>query len=464
MNSLKLFNLAILLAVFIKPSQCKTILCKTLEVRGKLQEICQAICDENCAYGVCDYKPKRCICNKGYHPENNKCQPDCVKGCPANATCVVGSNNCRCNVGYEEDASGQCVPICSEKCNENSFCAAPNTCHCMPGYEQTTNGCQPICSEGCEAHAHCTAPNVCTCDAGYEAITNTSEKCQPICDVARCGNATTCLQPGVCECVAGYTRRNDSIDCLPVCPGGCGPHGICVAPAHCACVAGYVRHDEACRPKCPRACGLNAYCSQPEVCQCIEGFENRAIGDLEQSCQPICVNDCPLHAYCAAPNQCHCIAGYSLIDHTCVAHCTDTCGKHSSCIAPDTCRCNVGFLEQHGECVSSAQLQKCVKEMRVLFISMHVPCVTNSFVMNLFYGALIGLILVCGLITYKGLQHLRQKVPTRDGNYTQSPPNYVITYQPRGGENAEAVIEAECDMASASYSQPPVYNTLTQKC
>ncbi|XP_054726660.1 von Willebrand factor D and EGF domain-containing protein-like [Anastrepha obliqua] len=459
-----IFHFIILTFVFVKPGQGRANLCKALTIRGKSQIICQAICDENCVDGICDYVPKRCICNKGYHPEQNKCQPDCAAGCPSNATCISGSNNCYCNKGYETNDLGQCSPHCEEDCDERSYCAAPNACHCKMGYEQTNDGCQPICAEGCAEHAHCATPNTCTCDAGYQPMADASDKCQPICDVTRCGGNATCLRPGICECAAGYARRNDSIDCLPHCLDGCGPNSACIAPDHCECVEGYLRIGDACRPKCTNACGINAHCALPEVCQCRAGFENKAIVGFEQSCQPICSVACPLHAYCASPNHCRCIAGYTLVGTNCVPYCKDGCGKHSSCIMPDTCNCNIGYLDQDGECVNAAQLQKCLKEMKMLLFSVHVSCDTSSFVIYLIYGALIGLLLACTLITYKGVQLLRHKSTKRSGNHTQPPTNYIITYQPHSGESGQAVTNDECDMASASYSQPPAYNALTMKC
>uniref|UniRef100_A0A034WAB2 Tenascin-R n=1 Tax=Bactrocera dorsalis TaxID=27457 RepID=A0A034WAB2_BACDO len=145
-SKLRLLLIQIVICTFfcIEHGHGKEMDCKILLIKGKQQKICRYVCDENCVDGICDFKPKGCVCKKGYHPEINKCQPDCAAGCPANSTCIEGSNNCRCNEGYTRDSSDQCSPVCTVDCGETRYCDSPNVCACKTGFVEINNVCAPI--------------------------------------------------------------------------------------------------------------------------------------------------------------------------------------------------------------------------------------------------------------------------------------------------------------------------------
>ncbi|CAD6993625.1 unnamed protein product [Ceratitis capitata] len=431
------------------PDNCSCNAGYSRNITGKCVPLCNPVCNET---SYCS-KPDMCACRKGYVETNVGCSPICTNLCGENEYCSA-PNNCTCKDGFAKDFNGKCSPICDRACDEVSFCSAPNKCTCKTGYERTKDGCSPICAQAC-VNGRCVAPNKCLCNTGYQHVNEHDYNCQPECDINICGNAT-CSQPNVCECPKGYERINGTRDCLPACTAGCGPYGICVESERCDCVEGYRRSGDLCVPQCKHGCGNNERCVQPDVCQCMDGYENKPLRHYDHRCQPMCEPSCPLNAYCAAPNDCSCYAGYTLVDRVCVPRCKDQCGADSSCIAPDQCHCNRGFLEQDGKCVSSAELRSCMKE--VLFIKVPVSCETGSFIIYLIYAGLIGILLLCGFITYKSILHLHRR---SSKSYRPPPENFIVTYQPRSRD--DDIGDADCEVASPSYSQPPAYNTLTRK-
>ncbi|XP_017465118.1 PREDICTED: uncharacterized protein LOC108358342 [Rhagoletis zephyria] len=80
-----------------------------------------------------------------------------------------------CCPGYRTLLFGFCEPICEQVCPRFSYCATPNQCECLSGYEehhpnnkeQQLLDCRPICVGGCPRHSHCVARNRCVCSEGF---------------------------------------------------------------------------------------------------------------------------------------------------------------------------------------------------------------------------------------------------------------------------------------------------------
>ncbi|XP_043068578.1 epidermal growth factor-like protein 8 [Drosophila bipectinata] len=83
-----------------------------------------------------------------------------------------------CCPGYRTILFGFCEPVCQEPCPMHSYCAEPDRCHCLRGYEpshlhqqpvhrhhQLT--CRPVCQGGCPEHSNCVAHNECQCRPGF---------------------------------------------------------------------------------------------------------------------------------------------------------------------------------------------------------------------------------------------------------------------------------------------------------
>lgn len=98
-----------------------------------------------------------------------------------------------CCPGYSPLLFGFCEPICDTACPRYSYCATPNQCQCLPGYEEHHPNnkklqmldCRPVCANGCPPHSRCVARNRCFCREGYR---NTSKWWfQPLkCERIRC--------------------------------------------------------------------------------------------------------------------------------------------------------------------------------------------------------------------------------------------------------------------------------------
>ncbi|KAH8287799.1 hypothetical protein KR018_000343, partial [Drosophila ironensis] len=84
-----------------------------------------------------------------------------------------------CCPGYRTILFGFCEPVCQEPCPQHSYCAEPERCHCLRGYEPSHHHhlpatqrhpqltCRPVCQGGCPEHSHCVAHNECQCRAGF---------------------------------------------------------------------------------------------------------------------------------------------------------------------------------------------------------------------------------------------------------------------------------------------------------
>ncbi|XP_053959572.1 uncharacterized protein LOC128864099 [Anastrepha ludens] len=85
-----------------------------------------------------------------------------------------------CCSGYRTLLFGFCEPICDLTCPSFSYCATPNQCECLPGYEEHHPNkkdellldCRPVCVDGCPPHSHCVARNRCECREGFRNANN----------------------------------------------------------------------------------------------------------------------------------------------------------------------------------------------------------------------------------------------------------------------------------------------------
>ncbi|CAH1645977.1 unnamed protein product [Spodoptera littoralis] len=172
-------------------------------------------CNKQCINGQCDLSGN-CVCYSGYAEQNGTCVPVCDR-C-SYGTCIA-PGTCRCDLGYEVNAKGECTP-------------KSNTSDCFPGYTAVNNTCEPYCSNGCP-DGFCAAPETCFCLDGFreDKDENGTNVCSPICSTL-CGPGL-CVAPEVCKCFEGYKADyvdNFSVQCMPVCKD-C--EGICIAPYKC---------------------------------------------------------------------------------------------------------------------------------------------------------------------------------------------------------------------------------------
>ncbi|XP_053387799.1 multiple epidermal growth factor-like domains protein 10 isoform X1 [Mercenaria mercenaria] len=101
-------------------------------------------CGSNCACDVnrtmfCDPKTGMCMCKSGWNGSNcqddiNECDIDDI--CPDNSSCEnkLGSFECKCNLGYSENETGNCEMCDSrhygDNCSKDCSCSFENTNHC----------------------------------------------------------------------------------------------------------------------------------------------------------------------------------------------------------------------------------------------------------------------------------------------------------------------------------------------
>lgn len=133
--------------------------------------------------GVCS-QANKCVCNAGFHGLN--CE------------------NKNCTIGFANNSTGDCVPICFDEfaanrvcSNGGGVCSDVNVCRCFANRiglqcEQCATGyagstCAPVCfgieatntSAVCNGHGKCNSPNVCNCDDTYRGAQCELRTCLP---------------------------------------------------------------------------------------------------------------------------------------------------------------------------------------------------------------------------------------------------------------------------------------------
>lgn len=171
---------------------------------------CEPNCQSGCTFGICT-APNECTCIVDYRMKDgstNECEPICEPNCK-NGKCVL-PNMCLCDNGYRKNESNECELECKLPC-KNGNRIGLNKCECIDGYQQP-NESMPICSPKCDQNSYCIAPNECACNYSYEksnSIENLTNICCPICKSAEdCMNGT-CLSNGTCHCFQQFRLNQE---------------------------------------------------------------------------------------------------------------------------------------------------------------------------------------------------------------------------------------------------------------
>jgi hypothetical protein len=222
---------------------------------------CAAVgCDLNAICSIVDGAAK-CQCTGAYSGDGMTCtyNPSCAAlTCGANTTCGLKTGSttsyeCKCQTGYEPDASAGASLACKDidDCKlVPGVCAATNhsscennqggfNCPCVSGYRKNALGaCEdiPDCPANACAGGMCVdAVNdySCSCNAGYTPATD-GKSCVDArndCPANACTGGT--CRDGVnaysCTCNAGYTVSSDQRSCIEnneCVPNPCA-HGAC---------------------------------------------------------------------------------------------------------------------------------------------------------------------------------------------------------------------------------------------
>ena len=160
------------------------------------------------------------------------CVPACIRGCPANSTCIK-PDMCDCEQGFRLVHNRSCVMDCG--CRGHGKCISPTECLCDPGYSFNANahGCEVLCPFACGLHSECVANNTCACSAGFTLVDQT---CEPLCPPCRAHSF--CAEPGVCACELGFSKNGT--ECVPTCIPECGSYSKCLAPNVCRSELGLI--------------------------------------------------------------------------------------------------------------------------------------------------------------------------------------------------------------------------------
>ncbi len=362
-------------------------------------------CTDNCdgvdcsgiANSVCDNttNPGLCLCDDTTHEELHTCEDLCDGNTcttdDANSMCDYMTGDCVCNYGYHYDDNDDCVvdvdPCAAEHSDTGciagtEYCdttATTAVCACSPGYELVSEVCTLIeCDTACDYttdHKVCDnttdpAAPVCVCAYGYndtETAGTCVEDADPCADVTCEGDNWGCVAG---ECVCGNATV-DVMSCDPIdaCDNACDAidNSTCdetATPAVCVCDAGF-KADATPLTTCDYACDTecsdidNSACNTTDpavpVCECATDYEEI------NTCTDLCdANTCATddaNSMCDyLTGGCVCNYGYHYDDNnTCVIDVDPCAAEHSDtgCIATteycDTtattavCACSPGY-------------------------------------------------------------------------------------------------------------------------
>ena len=291
----------------------------------------------------------KCICNDGFHLEDELCLENEKKvSCkditlPENShqiTSLVSifwdeatgwsvAEDCswECNLDYQDiDNNQTCLPSCTASSCENGTCddsSGKIDCTCNDGYQDKDNDelCLPDCnstkveSVACGGYGTChddTGVVICVCDEGYQDNDNDGS-CKPKChiDILRpelgtCGKYGSCSDASgevTCSCENGYFVNPNTGKCTAPCEGvDCGGHGTCLAiginSISCDCHFGYQDYDSdlICKKSCQSNCSENASScddSSGELsCDCSNAYQdNDRDGTCLSDCSTVLCNE-----------------------------------------------------------------------------------------------------------------------------------------------------------------------------
>lgn len=167
---------------------------------------CEPNCQSGCTFGICT-APNECTCIVDYRLKDGsstECEPICQPNCK-NGKCF-SPNMCVCDKGFRRNAFNECEPECKLRC-ENTNRIGPNKCECIDGYQlrnESLNESVPICSPKCDQNSYCIEANRCnTCNYSneeWQSTKNLTNICCPICKSTKDCTNGTCLSNGTCNC------------------------------------------------------------------------------------------------------------------------------------------------------------------------------------------------------------------------------------------------------------------------
>ncbi|ETE61011.1 Fibrillin-2, partial [Ophiophagus hannah] len=329
---------------------------------------------------ICRHHPNLCL--------NGRCIP------------TISSYRCECNMGYKQDANGDCTDI--DECIQNGVLCkngrCVNTdgsfqCICNAGFELTTDG------KNCVDHDECTTTNMCLngmCineDGSFKCICKPGFVLAP--NGRYCTDIDECKTPGICmnghcintegsfrcDCPPGLAVGVDGRVCVDThmrstCYGGI-KKGICVRPfpgavtkSECCCANLDYGFGEPCHPCPAKNSDINECALDPDICSngvcenlrgsyrcnCNSGYESDVSGqncvDIDECFVNRLLCDNGLCRNTPGSYSCVCPKGYIFSSET------DTCEDINECESSPcvngACRNNLGSFIC--ECLSGSKL------------------------------------------------------------------------------------------------------------
>ncbi|KAF5913479.1 hypothetical protein HPG69_017097 [Diceros bicornis minor] len=295
-----------------------------------------------------------------------------------NGRCIptVSSYRCECNMGYKQDANGDCIDI--DECIQNGVLCkngrCVNTdgsfqCICNAGFELTTDG------KNCVDHDECTTTNMCLngmCineDGSFKCICKPGFVLAP--NGRYCTDVDECQTPGICmnghcinnegsfrcDCPPGLAVGVDGRVCVDThmrstCYGGI-KKGVCVRPfpgavtkSECCCANPDYGFGEPCQP-CPakNSAEFHGLCSSG-VGITVDGRDiNECALDPDICANGICEN-------LRGSYRCNCNSGYE--PDASGRNCIDINECESNPCVNGACRNNLGSF--NCECSPGSKL------------------------------------------------------------------------------------------------------------
>lgn len=216
----------------IAPEKCA---CHEGYTHHATESVCIPHCNDSCVNGEC-FDTNQCECFTGYVFSNgsqHECEPMCELSCK-NGKCIE-PNVCECHSGFV--VADDTKP---HECHCGQYCVTiDEKCHCLNDYQRVSGyrlhiDDPSICTKANCLNGFCATPNDCECIEGFEKDDNL--ECIPV-------NETCIDEPMLCNSTAP-----EMCDCI---------NGVCATNGTCVCLNGYKMTEKwtnRCEPLCSEEC------------------------------------------------------------------------------------------------------------------------------------------------------------------------------------------------------------------
>eukprot|EP00808_Paulinella_micropora_P029302 g18286.t1 len=277
-------------------------------------------CNDECP-GYQKFYPGVCGCPVADVDTDSDGTPDCIDGCPINAT---------------KTAAGLCG---CDKVDPTTDLNGDGVCGCLVSDVDSDKDGTPDCDDGCPNDPYKIAEGICGCeqsdvDTDGDGVADCHDGCP--------SNPDKTAQ-GICGC---YKPDDDAdgdgfYDCVDVCPNDYTKHA---GQGVCGCDRSDVDSDGDQTPDCDDYCPLNPTKTVPDACNCDDSVDTDGDGSYDY-----CPDNCPYDAYKLSVGICGCGVPDVNSDTDTKYDCQENCTADPFKFQPGVCGCGVSDADRDND-------------------------------------------------------------------------------------------------------------------